>query len=68
MNLAISTATILVAAIISSIVSVLIPRLSINYVSIVLGGGDCVDCTAQPSGGAVSFRNFYVHRCPVDLF
>lgn len=46
MNLAISTATILVAAIISSIVSVLIPRLSINYVSIVLGGGDCVDCTA----------------------
>ncbi|HIW70366.1 MAG TPA: hypothetical protein H9876_03160 [Candidatus Limosilactobacillus merdipullorum] len=37
MFLAISTATVLVAAIVSSIISAFIPRLSINYVSIAIG-------------------------------
>lgn len=37
MVLAISTATVLVAAIVSSIISAFIPRLSINYVSIGIG-------------------------------
>lgn len=37
MNIVISTATVLVAAIIASIISASIPRLSINYVSIAVG-------------------------------
>lgn len=37
MTLVVSTATILVAAIIASIISGFLPRLSINYVSIILG-------------------------------
>jgi hypothetical protein len=37
MTMVISTATILVAAIISSIISAFIPRLSINYISIIVG-------------------------------
>lgn len=55
MALFISTIVITGAAIVASIIHALVPRISINYVSMIIGGRDCFNCAVKSINRAFPF-------------